>query len=226
MTLPIVAGIALGVASSAHCAAMCGPLVLAFGPARPASSRLLRLRHALLYHAGRTAMYVALALPAGLGGEIAVLAGFGRILAIAAGVILLLSAAGSLPVPGLFARISGPIYRWARPRPTAGPVAAGALNGLLPCGLVYAALAAAAATGGIADAAALMLGFGLGTAPVLVAMAASAGWITPALRLRLRPLVPLVLAVAAATLIVRGLMPAHRHDQPVPAAQIHHGPHE
>ena len=44
-----------------------------------------------------------------------------------------------------------------------------ALNGLLPCGLVYTMLAVAVAAGGPAQGALLMLGFGLGTLPAMLA---------------------------------------------------------
>jgi sulfite exporter TauE/SafE len=51
-----------------------------------------------------------------------------------------------------------------------GALALGALWGFIPCGMVYAALAASLAAGGAIEGGALMLAFGLGTLPALTAV--------------------------------------------------------
>jgi len=236
MTGAFLAGIALGLASSAHCAAMCGPLVLTVGRRLAAPSFPQQLRHALLHHGGRLLVYALMALGAGMTGEWFVVRGAGRALAIAAGVFLLVAAAASAPPPAfrriasgyshLVARVSAPVLRWARGRPIAGPIATGAMNGILPCGLVYAALTAAAATGRVIPAVGLMCGFGVGTTPVLIAMTLGAAALPARVRLRLRPLGPIVLAVTAAVILVRGVTASHSHpatapDAPV-TAHVHH----
>ena len=225
-------GLALGLASSAHGAAMCGPLVLTIGRRLGGASRQSQLRYALLHHLGRVGVYAALAVPAGLGGEMLMLRGFGRALAIAAGILLLGAAVTSLRLPGvhrisarvssIVARAFAPVLRWASTRAIAGPLATGALNGLLPCGLVYAALAAAATSGSVAGSTALMTGFGAGTAAVLVAVAVGAASIPASLRLRLRPIGPIVLAVTAGVLLVRGATTPHAHAAGAPGAAMHH----
>lgn len=58
----------------------------------------------------------------------------------------------------------------------------GAANGLLPCGLVYAALALALNSMNAFHGAVLMFAFGLGTAPWLLGLAAAMRLLTPALR--------------------------------------------
>jgi len=50
----------------------------------------------------------------------------------------------------------------------------GLLWGWLPCGLVYSVLVAALATGSALEGGALMLAFGLGTLPALLAMGMAA----------------------------------------------------
>jgi len=227
MTAALLAGVALGAASSAHCAAMCGPLVLSIGRRLGGPSRASQLRYALLHHLGRVLTYALLAVPAGLGGEMLMLEGFGRALAIVAGLLLLVAAAAAVRLPGvdrvtarvsaIVGRVFAPVLRWATARPIAGPLATGALNGLLPCGLVYAALALAAASGSLAGSITLMMGFGAGTAGVLVAMTMGAASISPSVRLRLRPIGPVVLAIAAAVLLVRGVTIPHSHG-----AATHH----
>jgi hypothetical protein len=228
--MPLLAGLALGVASSAHCAAMCGPLVLTLGQRLAAPSRSAQLRYALLHHLGRVFTYAALALPAGLLGQTLWLRGMGRTLAVTAGAALLLAALGSLRVRGFsriaavvssaVARLSSPIVRAASRQPLIGPLLTGVMNGLLPCGLVYAALAAAAGLGSLRGALLLMAGFGAGTAPVLVAIACGAAAVPAALRVRLRPLGPIVLAVTALILISRGVGEPH-HLAPASGHSVH-----
>jgi len=233
--MALLGGLALGLASSAHCAAMCGPLVAAVGARLAAPGRAAQIRHALLYHAGRTAIYVALALPAGVAGELLVVRGFGRALAICAGAALLVGAAAAArlavvsrltaPVSRAIVRASSSAVQWAARRPIAGPIATGAVNGMLPCGLVYAALATAGAAGSLRGAMLVMTGFGAGTAAILVVMALGIASVPAAMRLRLRPLGPLVLAITAVILLARGVAAPHRH----PAAgtiAVHHVHHE
>jgi sulfite exporter TauE/SafE len=233
----IVSGLLLGVASSAHCAAMCGPLVLIVSRRIGGPSRRSQVRHAVLYHAGRVVVYLALALPAGMLGQALVASGFGRVLAIGTGVLLLAAAAGavrfrplddlSVGLSALLARASAPALGWAADRPVTGALLAGAFNGLLPCGLVYAAMTAAAASGGVTGAVLLMAGFGAGTAGVLVAISLFAASISLPVRVRLRPVAPLVLAVTAAILIARGAWP-HQHPAEAadPAAPAHMHVHD
>jgi sulfite exporter TauE/SafE len=76
-------------------------------------------------------------------------------------------------------------------------------NGLLPCGLVYAAMAASAATGSMIAASATMIGFGLGTVPALVVVSAAAASLAVSIRRRLARLAPLVLVVAAILILAR-----------------------
>ena len=207
----ILVGFLFGVAGSVHCAAMCGPLVLAFRPLRTPG-------RVALYHATRVAVYAGAGLISGAVGYTSQAMGFGRILSIAAGVVLLLLAArraglalGVRPVVGhhvgrVFANLMRALQHRAANRPVLGVIAAGAANALLPCGLVYAALAAATAFGTTASAVSFMLSFGLGTVPMLAIISALARSIPPGLRLRLRFAAPLALAALGLLLIARGAM--------------------
>lgn len=184
--------------SVVHCAPMCGPFVLGQVSdrlARLPGSRMCerqRLSSALLlpYHAGRLTTYAGLGAAAGEGGAaLGRLAWLGWLSAILLGLAALLFLGHALRrlapsvvagvnwvVPGtdrapalwvrLVRRLSAGVDR-ARP---GGGLLLGLLLGFLPCGFLYAALAAAAATGGPLTGAAAMLCFGLGTAPSLVAV--------------------------------------------------------
>ena len=232
MTPAFFAGLLLGAAGSGHCAMMCGPLVVTITRTLRPPSRAARVRQALTYHAGRIVTYLLIALPLGLASELLALRGFGGVVSIATGVLIGISALSSqhLALPSalgrraslLTARACVTANGWMRSHPAIGPVVAGAVNGLLPCGLVYAAATAAAATGSTYDALALMLGFGLGSVPALIALTVSASSVPASWRPRLRQLTPAALALIAALLIFRGVAPvAHQH---APVAAHSHAP--
>lgn len=159
----------LGLAGSLHCAAMCGAFAV-ISKSHPA------------WHIGKAAAYAALGAVAGTVGALGGLGGWAgpaRIgigvvasLALLLGVRQLLGAGRTRPP----ARPFGPLTRVLRSsaaEPERSPVARnllfGLANGLLPCGLVYAALGLAAAAGTPAGGGAVMLGLAAGSAPALIA---------------------------------------------------------
>jgi uncharacterized protein len=181
----LLGGVLLGLASSLHCAAMCGGIasgvVFLFDPRRPAE----RVRVLMSAQAGRILAYVIAGAILGTAGA-AIYVGFDRAAAYRllqwAGAVTLmwigLSVAGLLPplslldrrVAALSARISGLLSGFRR-FPVAGPFAAGLGWGTIPCPMVYAALFTAMLTGSAAGGATLMAGFGLGTLPAVTATA-------------------------------------------------------
>jgi len=66
-----------------------------------------------------------------------------------------------------------------------------------------------------------MAGFGLGTLPVLLTMTVCAAAVPAPVRLRLRPLAPVVLVLTAAILILRGVAVPYDHADRAPAAAMH-----
>jgi len=177
------------VGGGTHCVGMCGPFVLAQTAARlqtvPAArmSEWHRLAGAALipYHLGRGTTYVTLGMMAGVAGQgIRAIPGLDWIaagwLVLAALVFLAYALLGGR----LFALAGGGESRWgkligdaARPLFTSPTgmrgYALGMMLGFLPCGLLYAALAAAAGSGGALGGALAMAAFVLGTVPGLVA---------------------------------------------------------
>lgn len=81
----------------------------------------------------------------------------------------------------------------------------GLLNGLLPCSMVYMALAGAIATGEALKGAGFMFVFGLGTLPAMWSVSIFSGLIRQELRIKARKLYPAVMAVIGILLILRGL---------------------
>jgi sulfite exporter TauE/SafE len=81
----------------------------------------------------------------------------------------------------------------------------GMLNGLLPCGLVYMAIAGAIGTGGVAEGSLYMILFGLGTIPMLLAISLAGNVLSHAVRNKINKLIPVLVVVVGILFVLRGL---------------------
>src|SRR5688572_18453050 len=150
--LIIVSALTMGVGGSLHCLGMCGPLVLSL----PLNQykKGAQIPAVLLYHAGRIMAYALLGMLIFYFGKTLNLIGISQYLSVALGLLILLN----LLLP-YFARKSTSkslttLRNWQlkalgfvmQKRHWIWLPATGFLNGLLPCGLVYLALATAMAT--------------------------------------------------------------------------------
>lgn len=162
------------VGSAGHCAGMCGPFVLAQIGGSADIKRLTGLT-LLPYHLGRATTYISggmlLAAPIGLLSRLDGLRWVPAAMLVVAAVIFVAQALRRWNLfagwsPG-FPDLSRALF--ARPVGLNG-YALGVVLGFLPCGLLYAALGAAAATGDALAAGAGMFGFVLGTLPTLLAI--------------------------------------------------------
>jgi len=199
----------LGFLGSLHCAAMCGPLLLALPVAAGGAGRFVAGR--ILYQLGRVLTYCVLGGVAGLVGQSFWLAGMQRGLSLGLGVMILVGFFLSRKLA-----ISAPAIRWVaalktamsaqlRQRTFSSLALLGMLNGLLPCGLVYAALAGAMTRGHLAESVAYMAIFGLGTLPMMLFIGLSGRLVPLAWRLKLHSIIPLGICLLSALLILRGL---------------------
>jgi sulfite exporter TauE/SafE len=201
--------IALGLIGSLHCAAMCGPLLLAIPLPPGGSGRFLAGR--LIYQGGRITTYCLLGLGAGLIGKTISLAGLQRGLsillglAILAGFLLSKKVSLSAPVVRLVAHLKNAMSAQFRQRTFRSLALLGMLNGLLPCGLVYVALAGALSQGNLPGGILYMALFGLGTLPTMLGIGLSGKMFPPAFRLKLRSALPVGVCVVAGLLILRGM---------------------
>lgn len=199
----------LGFAGSLHCAGMCGPLALALPSAGNSPGRFAAGR--LAYNLGRILTYSSLGVLFGLAGRTLVLAGVQRWVSIGLGILLLAGLFGARrlalarPVEALVGRLKAGMSRLLRQRSLASLGVLGLLNGLLPCGMVYAAAIGAAATGGVLPAVRYMAWFGLGTLPMMLGIGLSRRLVPAAWRLRLAGAIPVSVALLAVLLILRGL---------------------
>jgi sulfite exporter TauE/SafE len=184
--------LALGLVSSLHCVTMCGPLIaVASAPVHPKAScgavgfRTFSLWQ-LAYQTGRGITYVALGAALGLaGGKISSLFAArqvgGAVQIAVSAVFIGLAAFAVLRGKAISAPRGGTAFgRLLRHFVTSGRASGmlvlGLLTGFLPCGVLYAAFARALAADSAAQGGLLMLGFWLGSAPLLAAVGlASAG---------------------------------------------------
>jgi sulfite exporter TauE/SafE len=193
------------VGSAGHCAGMCGPFVLAQVGARGGMQRLAGA--ALLpYHLGRATTYIALgmliAAPIGLLSRLDSLRWIPAAMLVAAAGLFLTQALQGWNVIGTRAPAFLQHARglFARPWGARG-YALGVVLGFLPCGLLYSALGAAAATADPIGAGAGMLGFVLGTVPMLVAIGLLGQGATAHWRDLARKAMPAIAAVNAVVLL-------------------------
>ena len=213
--------LSMGLLGSLHCIGMCGGLVSAVAMSRPS----IWWPGLFGYQLGRVTTYTVFGLVAGLFGT--ALGSIGgwimlRALAVIAGVIMIvfgLNLSGWLPDPlqRFTATISQRIglarlaHRLAGQASLSGWYVMGLTNGLLPCGLVYAALGLALASGDTITAAIMMFFFGLGTIPSMMFAPSLVRKLTPELRgwsLRVAGIIVLVLGVM--TMLRGGALHAHQ----------------
>lgn len=177
-----------GLAGSLHCVGMCGGFACVIGA--DARGRAATLRRQLAYNVGRVTTYCFLGALAGYLGllvvahssDAAIAAWIQRGFALLSGALLVYvglqyfgtHGRGALGAGG--ALLADAMRSLVRAPGLAGPLAFGVLNGFLPCPLVYAAAAQAAASGGPGPGMLSMAAFGLGTFPALLAAGALGAW--------------------------------------------------
>lgn len=191
----LISALILGLLGGGHCLGMCGGLMGALTLAIPPEQRGRRLQLLLAYNLGRILSYATAGLLFGLAGWAVASSPAAMLLRIVAGLLLI---SMGLYLGGWWSGLTRieALGRglWRHIQPVASrllPVSSlpralllGALWGWLPCGLVYSTLLWAASQGDALDSGLLMLAFGLGTWPVLLATGMAAERLTAVLRRR------------------------------------------
>lgn len=191
----LLSAVVLGLLGGGHCLGMCGGLMGALTMAIPVEQRGRRLQLLLAYNLGRILSYGCAGLLLGLGGWALANSPAAMALRIVAGLLLVcmgLYLGGWWSGLTRIEALGRGLWRYLQPLAkrllpvTSLPRALllGALWGWLPCGLVYSTLLWAASQGSALDSALLMLAFGLGTLPVLIASGLAAQRLNQLLRQR------------------------------------------
>ncbi|MCJ8163252.1 sulfite exporter TauE/SafE family protein [Pontibacter sp. E15-1] len=209
----IWAGLLFGLVGSFHCVGMCGPIAVALPFVGSSGWRYYAGR--LLYNCGRIVTYASLGALAGAFGETLQLAGLQQTVSIVSGVLILLLLVLPAARKGRYTRWLGTdkLMAWVRHqigyffrKNSLGALfMVGLLNGLLPCGFVYIALAGAISAPGIGGAMGYMALFGLGTLPLMLLVSLSGKRISLKMRGTFNRAVPYVGITLALLFIVRGL---------------------
>jgi sulfite exporter TauE/SafE len=211
--LPYLA-LSMGLLSSFHCIAMCGPIALALPVQK--GNRLQQFAGLAFYNIGRTFTYAALGIALGSLGYSFAWIGYLRYLSIFSGILMLLYVLWPsrldfyLHPPKFWQKFIQHLKRqmgeMLRSRKTGSWFILGILNGLIPCGLIYLALISSIATGNAFSGGLYMMMFGIGTLPAMMAVGFFKQWFSTSLRSSVRKLTPIMLAIAGILLVMRGIL--------------------
>lgn len=202
-----------GLISSIHCIGMCGPIamMLPVDHKNPTKKAL----QILTYHLGRLTAYGLLGLAFGLLGKGLFIAGFQQNISIAVGVLMIIIAIVpekvfaqynfSKPIYKVISSIKSSLGNQFKRKTFDALFSIGFLNGLLPCGLVYAALFGAIAMQNEVLGVAYMLLYGIGTIPLMSVVVYASGFMSVPLRSKLQRIIPIITIGIGILFILRGL---------------------
>lgn len=205
------AAFSLGFLGSFHCVGMCGPIAMALPLG--GYNNVEKMLGALFYNLGRATTYGILGWFVGWVGYGLQWAGWQQNFSISLGILILIYTitpikqkidSNNLLKP-VFNSVKKMLAMLFKQRSLSTLYLIGALNGFLPCGLVYAAVAGAIATGNPIEASLFMMFFGIGTFPLMALVNFSGSCINVHWRNRIRKLVPVLVSAMAVLLIMRGL---------------------
>ncbi len=203
----------IGLLGSTHCIGMCGPIALAL----PLSSKdkLKVAFDGLIYNLGRISTYSIIGLLLGILGKGFAIAGMQKTLSLGMGIFLLIVLLFSINVESKivqFAPLTRFIYfvklklgKLLKTQTKSALYFIGILNGFLPCGLVYMALAGAITAPTVFDSVVFMAAFGMGTLPLMLTVSIAGGFVTPRFRNYVRKITPVFIFLFAVLFMYRGL---------------------
>jgi sulfite exporter TauE/SafE len=229
----------VGLFGSLHCIGMCGPITLALPGFQSNLPKVISSR--VLYNLGRTITYGFMGAVIGLAGEGISLAGAQRWVSIGSGILLIVIVLIPMSVSSRF-QLLKPAYHFTdylkkkfgkllKSRSVISVFYIGLLNGFLPCGLVYVAMAGALATGSLVQGTLYMVFFGLGTAPLLFAFSVFGQFVGAEVRRKFNKVIPVFIVVLGVIFILRGMnlgipyispklgdggMHSHQTEEPAP----------
>lgn len=207
----LISGLVLGLMGSFHCVGMCGPIALSLPLS--GNSILKKSIGALLYNIGRTITYGVMGAFFGFIGQGFQMAGFQRWISIAMGSLMIIAVFAphifkSINFSGgdaLTSKLRKSIQHFFKQKSLNGLFFIGLLNGLLPCGLVYMAIAGAIGTANIMHGILFMILFGLGTLPMMFAISVLGNLLSLSIRNKINKVIPYVVVFVGAIFILRGL---------------------
>lgn len=209
----LLSAFVLGLMGSFHCAGMCGPIAIALPLHGNTVSQ--KVFGGALYNIGRTITYGFMGAIFGLLGQGIQMIGFQQKVSVIMGAVMIIS----VIFPALFrnqysldsslfsvvGKLKKSIGRMFAIRSFSSLFFIGLLNGLLPCGLVYMAIAGAIGMGNVSGGSLYMILFGLGTIPMLLAISLAGNILSLTVRKKINKLIPVLVVVVGMLFILRGL---------------------
>jgi sulfite exporter TauE/SafE len=208
-----ISALVLGIMGSFHCAGMCGPIAIAL----PLHGNSIggKIFGGSLYNLGRTITYGIMGAIFGLLGQGVAMIGFQQKISVIMGSLMIIS----VLFPALFrnqyslekswlsfvGKLKSTIGRMFSIRSYSSLFFIGMLNGLLPCGLVYMAIAGAIGTGSVGLGTLYMILFGLGTIPMLLGISLAGNLLSLTVRKRINKLIPIMVIMVGIFFVLRGL---------------------
>lgn len=203
----------MGLMGGFHCIGMCGPIALALP--NHAHNKWSYVSGRVYYNLGRIVTYTMMGIVFGVFGLTLNLAGLQQSVSILAGLLILLlqftpgnlagKISNSLKLPVLVSGVKKSFSKFLHKKGSMAMFSIGLLNGILPCGFVYLALAGSLTAGSVAGAGLYMALFGMGTLPIMLTLSLSGKMISFGFKTRIQKAVPYIAAVIAVLFILRGL---------------------
>lgn len=211
--MDFITPLTIGLIGSFHCIGMCGPIVVAL-PLKK-HNMVSKITGAILYNSGRVLTYSVIGILFGLLGRGIRLAGFQQWTSILLGSAMIISVLfpfffrekitiGSL-FSGFASRLIVRLKKLFTDRSYFSLLMIGILNGLLPCGLVYVAIAGAISSGTVLTGALFMMFFGIGTIPLLLLATLASDAIGHRIRSKMQRVVPYFVFMLGVLFILRGM---------------------
>ncbi len=203
----------IGLVGSLHCIGMCGPIAVALPLGNKGWG--YRLIGGITYNVGRIISYAALGAVFGLLGQGIEMAGLQKWASILIGAVMVLSVLfpalfkGKIKLEQVFfgyaGRMIGKFRKLFKISSIPSLFSIGILNGLLPCGLVYVAIAGAINTNSLVDGILFMILFGLGTIPVMLAIPLLGNMVGMKVRKKFSGVLNVFIVILGILFILRGL---------------------
>ncbi|GAA5222393.1 sulfite exporter TauE/SafE family protein [Membranihabitans marinus] len=207
--------ISLGFFGSLHCLTMCGPLIIGGIQSQPSNNKYDRLFQLLKYNISRSFAYALIGIGISSIGQLRFLGNFQQTLSLLGGAVLILLFLASLDIekalfaiPGfkkIYAGLHRRIGQFFLNRKKTSVWIIGFFNGLLPCGLVYLALAASLMADNVWQSGLFMFLFGLSTSPILIGLVLGHHRISMVWKAKIANVIPIFQLVLGLILIYRGL---------------------
>lgn len=209
----MISGFTLGLAGSLHCVGMCGPLSLAL-PVHH-FSKTKKIFSLFAYQIGRIITYSTIGLLFGLAGRRIYISGYQQWFSIIIGIVILFAAILYFIkkktvhlrfLNNFYFSIQKLISRSLKSATGVfGFLLMGMANGLLPCGMIYFALAATLSFSEVFQSVSFMALFGAGTLPAMMLIGYAGQVMKMDLRRRLQKIVPVFISIMGVLLILRGM---------------------